>query len=200
MILSRDKNGRFQPKAAGTDPAAVDACSPPASAATEAAAGPIASASIAILEVHRQQLASLKAEYDKLCGLAERSEQINQESGNVECAIDAVEERLLVADLEELELELFSLNRRKESLAAQSAIISKQQHEAENVLQKRLALDITACERLAKLIGAASPSAWTAAAYVFPASARTRAASYKPPELPGSVHVESSRRVSRSAM
>jgi hypothetical protein len=111
------------------------------------AAGPTP-ASISVLEAHRQQLASLKAEYEKLCGLAEKSEAISFDTGNVECAIDAIGERLLSAELEELERELSSLNRRKESLAAQAAIITRAQHAAENVLQKRLPGDIAVCERL----------------------------------------------------
>jgi hypothetical protein len=149
MIPARDKNGRFIPAshAPMPEPAAVGASSPPDPSTDVPAAGS-SSASISILEQHRQQLAGLKAEYEKLCGLAERSEQLSLESGNVECAIDAVGERLLVSELEELERELSGLNRRRESLATQAAITTKQQHAAENVLQKRLALDITACERL----------------------------------------------------
>jgi hypothetical protein len=152
MLPARDKNGRFLANAPGPDPAAVGAASSPPNApvAVHAAGqGPSRTGtSVSILEQHRHQLAGLRAEYEKLVGLAERSEQLASSSANIEQAIDAIGERLLDQALEELERELSALNRRKESLATQCAIITKQRQAAENVLQKRLPGDIAACERL----------------------------------------------------
>jgi hypothetical protein len=150
MIPARDKNGRFLSASSApvpSDPAAVDESSPPNASMPVPAAGQ-SPESVSILEQHQAQLASLRAEYEKLLGLAEKSEAIARDTGNVEQAIDAIGERLLAQELDELERELSALNRRKESLATQSAIITKQQHWSENVLQKRLPADIAACERL----------------------------------------------------
>ena len=60
------------------------------------AAGPNP-ASISALEQHQQELSSLKAEYEKLVALSDKSAALEQESGNVQHAIERIAEHLLQA-------------------------------------------------------------------------------------------------------
>ena len=105
MLPSRDKNGRFLPIDSGADPAAVGAFSPPTAPMPAYAAGPNP-ASISMLEQHQQELSSLKAEYEKLVALSDKSAALEQESGNVEHAIENIAEHLLQAQDSELERDL----------------------------------------------------------------------------------------------
>jgi hypothetical protein len=74
--------------------------------------------------------------------------ELEQVLGNAEHWVESAAERLLQAPDPELEGELAGLDSRLVSLRAQVKVNSRLQRTAETVLQKRLAADITACERL----------------------------------------------------
>ena len=109
-----------------------------------------------MFEEHRKQLASLKAEYEKLVVLAQRSEELSSVQAHTAQAIEAVAEKLLGdrsngnagATAGEAEEELANLEKRRLSLRVQLDSLSAKQRKAEEALQKRLGADITASGRL----------------------------------------------------
>ena len=105
-----------------------------------------------MFEEHRKQLASLKAEYERLVALAQRSEELSSAQAHTAQAIEAVAEKLLGdrsngnagATAGEAEEELANLEKRRLSLRVQLDSLSAKQRKAEEALQKRLDADITA--------------------------------------------------------
>jgi multidrug resistance efflux pump len=125
-MITRDSNGRF--------------CSEKAKSAeqTETNAG-------SVLEQHRSNLASLRADYERLVSLSGKGATLSAELSSIEGAIEAIAERLLSNGTDgELELELAGKSTRRESLRAQSDLVGRQQRAAETALQRRLSGDITA--------------------------------------------------------
>jgi hypothetical protein len=138
ITQGRDKNSRFVAKGErALEPAGI-------------------AESVLVFEEHRKQLASLKAEHERLVTLTQRSEELFQAQSHTAQAIEAVAEKLLGdrsngnagPTVSEAEEELSQLEKRRLSLSAQLNSLSAKQRKAEEALQKRLGADITASGRL----------------------------------------------------
>jgi hypothetical protein len=118
-----------------------------AATADVSAVGSCPTAEATTLERHIATLKSLKADFENLRYLSVTGATLKHEMEQIAEAVDPVADHLL-AGLSETEIELVNLTARRANVEAQLANLTKKEHTAQAALQKRLATDFVAADRL----------------------------------------------------